>query len=136
MVKRYSHFVVRFFMEKTKIWIEEVLGPVYGVENYYVRFEFAKSRGQIHFHLLAWRHDRKPHGFVGNRCMEHGFDRYKWQSDLGDWFQQLGFTCEHPGGGDTEPMGYCFARSDIVVVVSEKLFILFGWSLFQKMSIF
>ena len=106
MVKRYSHFVVRFFMEKTKIWIEEVLGPVYGVENYYVRFEFAKSRGQIHFHLLAWRHDRKPHGFVGNRCMEHGFDRHKWQSDLGDWFQQLGFTCEHPGGGDTEPMGH------------------------------
>ena len=105
MVKRYSHIVVRFFMEKTKIWIEEILGPVYGVSTHYIRFEFAKSRGQIHFHLLAWRHDRKPHGFIGKRCMEAGFDRDQWVRDLGDWFSEMGFTCEHPGGSDTEPRG-------------------------------
>ena len=59
VVKQYSNVVCTFFHLKTEAFIEEVLKPVYGVSDYYIRFEYAASRGQIHFHMLAWRKDRK-----------------------------------------------------------------------------
>ncbi len=53
VVKQYSNVVCTFFHLKTVAFIEEVLKPVYGVSDYYIRFEYAASRGQIHFHMLA-----------------------------------------------------------------------------------
>ena len=37
------------------------MGPVFGVESYWYRQEFAKSRGMIHWHGLCWRANREPH---------------------------------------------------------------------------
>ena len=101
VVKQYSNVVCKYFHLKTQSYIEDVLGPVYGVVDHYIRFEYAASRGQIHFHMLAYRMDRKPHGIL-QEGVESGStkDRAAWEADVGKWFEQLGFTAEHPGKDD------------------------------------
>ena len=43
------------------IYIKYVIIPVFGVKRYWCRFEFDKSRGQIHFHMSAICGEKKPH---------------------------------------------------------------------------
>ena len=91
VVKQYSNVVCKYFHLKTQSYIEDVLGPVYGVVDHYIRFEYAASRRQIHFHMLAYRMDRKPHGIL-QEGVESGStkDRAAWEADVGKWFEQLG----------------------------------------------
>lgn len=49
----YSLVIQEYFQERTKIWLETVGKEVFGIEHYWVRYEFAPGRGQIHAHLLA-----------------------------------------------------------------------------------
>jgi hypothetical protein len=102
VVKQYSNVVCTFFHLKTEAFIEEVLKPVYGMADYYIRFEYAASRGQIHFHMLAYRADRLPHGLLQEKAIAAGtdFTRKDWETALGQWFQDMGFTAQHPGGSE------------------------------------
>ena len=52
------------------LYLKEVLIPVFGAKHYWCRFEFAKSRGQIQFHLFAICADKQPHKLL--REMEGG----------------------------------------------------------------
>ena len=56
-VQENSHVVVNYFDLRTQSYHKKVLKPVFGVSNYWYRYEFAKSRGQIHWHHLSWRDD-------------------------------------------------------------------------------
>ena len=60
-VQENTHVVVSYFDLRTQAYHEKVLKPVFGVSDYWYRYEFAKSRGQIHWHQLSWRDDRQPH---------------------------------------------------------------------------
>lgn len=104
VVKQYSNVVCQFFHFKTEAFIKKVLMPVqvYGVSDYYLRFEYAASRGQIHFHMLAWRSDRTPHGILQGGVTGEGYSRQKWETDVGKWCGDMGFTAEHPGGEDKD----------------------------------
>ncbi len=37
------------------------MGPVFGVDTYWYRQEFAKSNGMVHCYGLCWRKDQQPH---------------------------------------------------------------------------
>ena len=50
-----SHIVGHYFQLRTEDYFEKVMGPVFGVNAYWYRQEFAKSRGMIHWHGLCWR---------------------------------------------------------------------------------
>ena len=52
-VNDYSIVVQEFFIKRVEDWLNTVGKEVLGIEHYWVRFEFAKGRGQIHAHLLA-----------------------------------------------------------------------------------
>jgi hypothetical protein len=52
-VNQYSIVVQEYFTEKVKDWMETFAKKVLQVTNYFVRFEFAKGRGEIHAHILA-----------------------------------------------------------------------------------
>ena len=39
-----------FFVQRTEAWFRIVIKEGLGFEDYWYRFEFAKSRGAIHFH--------------------------------------------------------------------------------------
>ena len=60
-LQEYAHVVTLFFEQRAMSFISEVLRPALDLCNWYAVFEFAKSRGQIHVHLLAWRNDGEPH---------------------------------------------------------------------------
>jgi hypothetical protein len=52
-VKEYSIVVQEFFILKVKQWIETFGRDVFKIEHYFVRFEFAEGRGEIHAHIIA-----------------------------------------------------------------------------------
>jgi len=54
-VQENTHVVVSYFDLCTQAYREKVLKRVFGVSDYWYRYEFAKSRGQIHWHQLSWR---------------------------------------------------------------------------------
>ena len=52
-VNDYSIVVQEFFITRTIDYLNTVGRDVLGIKHYWMRFEFAKGRGQIHAHLLA-----------------------------------------------------------------------------------
>ena len=53
LVNDFSVVVQEYFQERVKTWLETVGKTIFGIEHYWVRYEFAPGRGQIHAHLLA-----------------------------------------------------------------------------------
>lgn len=54
-----THIVGQYFDLRTQSYFKNVMGPVFGVDSYWYRQEFAKSRGMVHWHGLCWRSDRE-----------------------------------------------------------------------------
>ena len=49
----YSIVVQEYFQHRVTKWLETVGKTIFNIKHYWVRFEFAPGRGQIHAHLLA-----------------------------------------------------------------------------------
>ena len=60
-VNDYSLVVQEFFQARTKDFLDTVGKELFGIKHYWVRYEFAKGRGQIHAHLLAITDDIANH---------------------------------------------------------------------------
>jgi Helitron helicase-like domain at N-terminus len=58
IINDYSIVIQEFFQKRVQLWLQEVGRPVFGIQHYWGRFEFAPGRGQIHIHLLAIRKDQ------------------------------------------------------------------------------
>ena len=71
-LQEYAHVVTLFFEQRALSFIEQVLRATLNLEHYYAVFEFAKSRGQIHVHLLAWRSDGEPHHLMHKAAPREG----------------------------------------------------------------
>ena len=71
LLDEYSIVVQEFFQHRVQSWLDTVGCAVFGIEHYFVRFEFAPSRGQIHAHLLAISKDKSfnlvMHKLKGNK---------------------------------------------------------------------
>jgi Helitron helicase-like domain at N-terminus len=53
LVNDYTIVIQEYFQKRTEIWLKTVGREVFDIEYYWVRYEFAPGRGQIHAHLLA-----------------------------------------------------------------------------------
>ena len=53
LVNEYTYIVQEYFQKRVEIWLETVGKVVFKIKHYWLRFEFAASRGQIHAHMLA-----------------------------------------------------------------------------------
>ncbi|GFH43542.1 hypothetical protein CTEN210_00015 [Chaetoceros tenuissimus] len=53
LVDKYTASVQVFFQEKLDNWLETIGKNIFNIKHYYLRFEFAKGRGQIHAHMVA-----------------------------------------------------------------------------------
>jgi hypothetical protein len=53
LLDEYSIVIQEFFQKRVEIWLETVGHAVFDIKHYWLRYEFAPSRGQIHAHLLA-----------------------------------------------------------------------------------
>lgn len=101
MIKKYSALVCEYFYLKTKQFIHSVLGPVLDIFDYFLRFEFAKNRGAIHSHMLAWRRDRRPHTLF----QEADASLHKFEALIADFLADLGFNRDTPEGEQPQPEG-------------------------------
>lgn len=98
LVNDYTIVIQEYFQRRVEYWLETVGRTIFDIKHYWVRYEFAPGRGQIHAHLLAIpnNHDifeechqllQLPHG--PERRAEH----------LAEWAStQFGLTaCVDPG---------------------------------------
>lgn len=53
LVDKYCASVQIFFHERLDNWLETIGRNIFNIKHYYLRFEFAKGRGQIHAHMVA-----------------------------------------------------------------------------------
>jgi hypothetical protein len=52
-VNDYSIIIQEYFQARVLDFLKNYAKEVFGIHTYYARFEFAKSQGQIHVHILA-----------------------------------------------------------------------------------
>ena len=87
------------------------MGPIFGVDTYWYRQEFAKSRGMVHWHGLCWRSDKQPHQLI-HEAINEGLSDDKVAERLSTWAEStIGMTANHPAGKDEsgEPRKYLWA---------------------------
>lgn len=53
IVNDYSIVIQEYFQKRVVAWLDTVGKQVFGIKHYWIRYEFAPGRGQIHAHLLA-----------------------------------------------------------------------------------
>lgn len=58
LINDYAIVIQEYFQKRVILWLEEVGKPMMHITNYWVRYEFAPGRGQIHAHLLAISEDK------------------------------------------------------------------------------
>ena len=72
--------------------------PVFGVQSFWYRQEFAKSRGMIHWHGLCWREDREPHVLLHD-AIKNGLSDENSAELLSNWAKShFRMTALHPAG--------------------------------------
>ena len=57
ILNQYSIVVQEYFQRRVVEWMETVGRDIFGIKHYWIRYEFAPGRGQIHAHLLAIARD-------------------------------------------------------------------------------
>ena len=87
LARENPHVVSEFFHSRFHGLMETVLKKAWGVSDYAVRFEFAEQRGAVHAHIIIWRTDGMPHGIL----------RTEGLAGLQRFYDELGFSCQHPG---------------------------------------
>ena len=58
LVNDYSIVIQEYFQRRVETYLNTVGSALLGIEHYWVRYEFAPGRGQIHAHLVATSKDR------------------------------------------------------------------------------
>ena len=58
ILNKYTVIVNKHFVLRTEAWFQLVLKEGLGIDNFWLRYEFAKSRGAIHFHALLYAMDK------------------------------------------------------------------------------
>ena len=53
IVNDYTLIVQEYFQERVKIWLSTIGAKIFHIKHYWLRYEFAPSRGQIHAHMLS-----------------------------------------------------------------------------------
>ena len=98
-----THIVAHYFDIRTQSYFKDVLAPVFDVNAYWYRQEFAKSRGMVHWHGLCWRSDKQPHQLLFE-AVQNGLSDDNCAERLSQWAaENIGLTALHPAG--TSEMG-------------------------------
>ena len=81
--------VQEFFQQRVLDWMESVGKNIFGIEHYWIRYEFAPSRGQIHAHILAISNNK----WIQNEMHVHRHDKKAQANILSEWASKhIGLT--------------------------------------------
>ena len=100
LLNEYSIVVQEYFQKRVELWLNTVGKKVFGIEHYWVRYEFAPGRGQIHAHLLAIAGKSEIHRLCHELLQgENGEERRS--EVVGEWAgQRFGLTASVDAGFD------------------------------------
>ena len=97
-----THIVAQYFDLCTKSYFQNVMSTVFGIDSFWYRQEFAKSRGMIHWHGLRWRPDWEPHNLLFE-SVSQDLSNPEIAGRLAAWAsEQFGMTACHPAGIDCD----------------------------------
>ena len=54
VIQQFGHIASRYFEKRTQLYFQIVLAPCLDLDDWFIRYEFAESRKQIHFHSVCW----------------------------------------------------------------------------------
>ncbi len=92
-VNEYTLVVQEYFQERVRIWLETIGAKVFHIKYYWLRFEFAPSRGQIHAHMLALHNNPN----VMQQYYNYSHDKEKQEEFLYKYMkEELGMTAWVP----------------------------------------
>lgn len=115
LVNDYTLIVQEYFQEQVKIWLSTIGAQVFHIKYYWLRYEFAPSRGQIHAHMLAIHEDPE----IMKPYYTNIEDKKKQEEFLYQWMTtKLGMTASFPENecipiSDKEPHPSKFLYKDI-----------------------
>lgn len=66
LVNDFSIVIQEYFQERVVVWLDTVGKEIFGIKHYWIRYEFAPGRGQIHAHLLAITDDQSIYEIAHN----------------------------------------------------------------------
>jgi hypothetical protein len=97
-VNDYSIVIQEYFQARVLDFLRNDAKEVFGIHNYYARFEFAKSRGQIHVHMLAMLGNKSSIIELNDLVYKEIHDVEKQAQVADDWMTNVfGLTVIHPG---------------------------------------
>jgi len=96
LVEMYSVVVQEFFQLRLEHWMSTVGKETFGIKHYYIRYEYAKGRGQIHAHVLAITQDNGISVQFYKHYVQNG-DKKGGIEILSEYARnQLGLTADMP----------------------------------------
>jgi hypothetical protein len=73
-INDYTIIIQEYFQERLQLWLNTVGRNVFHIKYYWLRFEFAPSRGQIHAHMLGIHENpdvlQEYHRLRGNKTLQ------------------------------------------------------------------
>lgn len=83
VVNEYTLIIQQYFQQRVECWLETVGKNIFRITHYWGRYEFAKSRGQIHMHLLGICENKH----IYNALFQNRRDKKKQASILQQYLQ-------------------------------------------------
>jgi hypothetical protein len=110
-VRDHQHIVTAWFEIRTTTWFNGVLREGLGVTDFWGRYEFAKSRGAIHFHAILYAVDMMSELSPMLDAAASALDQDALTTALAtaavvvnDFATSIGMTALHPAGeSDSDP---------------------------------
>jgi len=119
-VNDYSIVVQQFFIKRTEDFLNTVGKKILGIEHYWLRFEFAKGRGQIHAHILVILR-KEIQVNLQNQVNSAKGNRQKEANLIADWArQQFGMTAKHEAKSTESEKRYVLSLVQIDIQISSR----------------
>lgn len=105
LVNDYTIVIQEYFQKRTETWLNTVGKVIFGIKHYWVRYEFAPGRGQIHAHLLAIPDNHDIYELCHVKLKENDGEK-KRAKVLADWAEtSFGLTASVCDDFDTRCVG-------------------------------
>lgn len=100
-LERRTYIVGQYFDLRTQSYFQNLMGPVFGVDFYWYRQNFALSRGMAHWHDFCWRSYRESHDLL-HSANTASLSEEQCADKLSLWARvNFGLTANnHPSGKD------------------------------------
>lgn len=128
-VNDYSIVIQQFFIKRTEDFLDTIGKKILGIKHYWLRFEFAKGRGQIHAHILVIL-KKEIQVNLQNQVNSAKGNRQREANLIADWAkQQFGMTAQHESPSTESGQKYVLSmvQIDIHISFQSQKIQIHGW---------